>query len=839
MQFSGTDALLAQEGPRALADALGEAIANVQDAAASHGVTFFETDINRDGGKVMLTAGAPTSRGHDDARMLRAARLVVERAGRLPLRVGVNRGPVFSGDFGPPFRKTYSVKGDAINLAARVMGKAAPGEVLATRTVVDHARTTFVVTDLPPFMVKGKSRPINAVRLGPVIDGHSEQETLDLPTLRGRRDELAALEGALAALSSGTGTYLRVLGEPGIGKTRFAQEAMRLAPTRAEGTVVITTACDELEEGTPYLSVRRLFRAALGVPPQAGPPAAADRLLEVVNTTAPDLAPWLPLLGIVMGVDLPSTPETAEIAEEFRKSRLAEVTLELLSRLLSGPTVVVVDDVHVADDASLELLVAIAATAAEHPWLVVLTGRDDRQRPALDAGPTPSAVLTLAGLAPDDSRALLEDLTADDPLPPTTLTTLVERSGGNPLFLRGLVLASRAQGDLDRLPETVEDVVIAEIDRLPPAYRRLLRYAAVLGTTVDEELLREILADDDLDPGPDAFLPLRTFVRPDGPGRLRFRHALIRDAAYDGLPYRRRRELHDLVGTTLLARMADPASTPEPLAMHFFHAGRSSDAWTYCRLAGDRARQLYAQVEAVRFLEWAAESGRRAGVPSGELGHVLEDLGDVRYLVGLSQGASHAYRQALHASRTDPVRQAALLLKEGRLQQRMGNLTLSQRRLTQGMRLLDGHSAPDAYSIHSGLATRYAIARLSRDRYGEARRWGLLALSLGEQAGDPLMLADAHNLLAVVVTYSGVPSEVDHAELALEPLRTGRGPERAGPQPEQSRPPSSARRALGRSSGAAPASNGGVHSQWGRGRPGRGRLQPGRPPRTAGPDHRG
>ena len=235
VQFSGTDALLAQEGPRALADALGEAIANVQDAAASHGVTFFETDINRDGGKVMLTAGAPTSRGHDDARMLRAARLVVERAGRLPLRVGVNRGPVFSGDFGPPFRKTYSVKGDAINLAARVMGKAAPGEVLATRTVVDHARTTFVVTDLPPFMVKGKSRPINAVRLGPVIEGQSEPATMDLPTLRGRRDELLALEAGLAALSSGTGTYVRVLGEPGIGKTRFAQEAMRLAGTRAEG----------------------------------------------------------------------------------------------------------------------------------------------------------------------------------------------------------------------------------------------------------------------------------------------------------------------------------------------------------------------------------------------------------------------------------------------------------------------------------------------------------------------------------------------------------------------------------------------------------------------------
>ena len=116
VEFSGTDALLEQQGPRALADALGEVIANVQRSSAAHGVTFFETDINRDGGKIMLTAGAPVSHGHDEDRMLRATRLIVERAGVLPLRVGVNRGPVFAGDFGPFFRRTYSVKGDAINL---------------------------------------------------------------------------------------------------------------------------------------------------------------------------------------------------------------------------------------------------------------------------------------------------------------------------------------------------------------------------------------------------------------------------------------------------------------------------------------------------------------------------------------------------------------------------------------------------------------------------------------------------------------------------------------------------------------------------------------------------
>src|SRR3954468_23682362 len=169
VQFSGTDAMLEAEGPLALAAALDDVVRNVQHACADHDVTFFETDINRDGGKIMLTAGAPRSADHDEERMLRVARMVLDRAGRLPLRIGINRGHVFTGDFGPDFRRTVSVKGDAINLAARVMGKAAPGQVLATVEVVRRSQTLFRTTELPPFMVKGKSQPVRAAEIGALI----------------------------------------------------------------------------------------------------------------------------------------------------------------------------------------------------------------------------------------------------------------------------------------------------------------------------------------------------------------------------------------------------------------------------------------------------------------------------------------------------------------------------------------------------------------------------------------------------------------------------------------------------------------------------------------------
>ena len=200
VQFSGTDALLAEQGAEVLAAALDEAIRNVQEATSHHGVTFFETDINRDGCKIMLTAGAPRSSDHDEEWMLRAARRIMDRVGVLPLRVGVNRGPVFAGDFGPPFRKTFSVKGDAVNLAARVMGKAAPGQVLATLAVVERSRTVFDIEPLPPFMVKGKSQPVSAASIGRALGERDDPDTS--APLVGRESEMATLAAALDAARS-------------------------------------------------------------------------------------------------------------------------------------------------------------------------------------------------------------------------------------------------------------------------------------------------------------------------------------------------------------------------------------------------------------------------------------------------------------------------------------------------------------------------------------------------------------------------------------------------------------------------------------------------------------
>ena len=762
VRFSGTDALARTQGTAAVAEALDQCVRNVQHATAEHDVTFFETDIDRDGGKVMLVAGAPRSSGHDEERMLRAVRAVMDRAGVLPLRIGVNRGNVFAGDFGPPFRRTYSIKGDAVNLAARVMGKAAEGEVLATAATLERSATRFTTEALEPFLVKGKGQPVSAARVGPVL-GAEQGSRADVPFV-GREAELHPLREALAGAARGAGALVDVVGEAGIGKSRLVAELLR---TSSPVTVVSGT-CREYDATTPYSPFRSVLRNALGLRRDADPGAASLRLQEVVAASAPELLPWLPLLAVPLDVQVAPTRESDELDPQYRRARVEDAVEQLLTRLTTAPVVLLVEDAHHLDAASCDLLSRLARTAAERSWLLVVTRRDtgggfvpEPGAPVVSVRPTP--------LAPDESLQLTRAAAAQ-PMTRQAAQVLVERSGGNPLFLEELVAAAGRLGSVADLPESVQDLVTSQIDRLAPLDRLVLRYAAVLGTTADLDVLEQLLAAHRADVRLEEHLPaLSDFLDAHGERQVRFRHALMRDVAYEGLPYRRRRLLHEHVGETLEQTAADRDQVSELLSLHYFHAGRFDRAWSYARTAGSRAQEKHANSEAIELLQRAVEAARRAAgdVDAGEVADVLEALGDVSHLAGRSTGAIESYRAARRRRGADPVAAARLLSKQARTQQRLGRVPQSLRLVRRTFASLDGVDGPAAAATRSDLATRYALGRLSQGRHAEALRWATLAAREAEASGDKPTLALAYNSLHSAHQRAGVAEDVPYARLAL------------------------------------------------------------------------
>ena len=764
IQFSGTDALLAEHGPQAVAAALDALVRGAQLACAAHGVTFLESDINRDGGKIMLVCGAPGRGENVEDRIVRAVREIIDRAGVLPLRGGVNAGRVFSADFGPTFRRTYSVKGDAINVAARVMGKAAPGQVLATSAILTRVRGGIVTEVVAPLRVKGKTRPIEAALVVSTRRaGVDHERPDDTEQLIGREPEMAVLATALGEARAGRGQYVEVVAPAGCGKSALIRALERDAPD----VVIVRGPSFTFGGMSSHQAVRRMLRDVIGTHPATPLTEQVDTLLAVVTSLTPDLRPWFPLLAALLGASLPDTPELADLDDRYRRAKAAEATVTLLTAACPSPTLFVFEGADDMDDASADILERMVATRIHRPWLIVTTRR------LAPAGPRSPTVeepihLSLSQLGPDSSLALLEEWTREQPMSESLLRAMVAKSGGNPLFLRSLLELARSRGTLEGLPDTVEEVIGAEIDALRPRSRTLLRFASVLGARFGVSELGALVQDDGWTISGEDLRDLSEQVRREGAEGdwYRFSNILVRDVAYAGLPYRLRRQLHLRAGAALEQSWANPVPY-EALSTHFFEAGHYQKAAGYSRLAADRARQSYSYLEALNLYQRAVTSARRADAPARDLGDLYAAIGDVADLAGLTTEALAAYQRARVSLRADQLARSQVIAKEVSLHQRVGSFATSLRVAGHARRAVADVRSPAADAVRARLAVQMAFVHHLQGRHQHAITWSRTAVEEAQRSRDPAVLAKAYNGHALVLTVAGVPPDRPYGELAL------------------------------------------------------------------------
>ena len=370
LHFDGTDELITARGVAEAADQLDELIRTVQVAADRNQVTFLATDVDHDGGKVILTAGAPSTLGDDEHRMLLTLREVMDAGLRLPVRIGVNRGAVFVGEIGPPYRRTFTVMGDAVNLAARLMAKAAPGQLVAAPEVLSRSHTAFATEELEPFLVKGKAKPVRAFLVGEIV-GEQVADGDDRVPFVGRVPELAELDRWAADAEAGSGRMVVIVGEAGVGKTRLVDE-MR---GRLAGRPQLEVTCQVYDTSTPYLVVRRLLRELLDLPPTGGGSGVVEQFLDTIARRAPGVLPWAPLIAQAVGLSVPDTDETRELDDEYRRPRLARSVLDLLAAVLPPAGLLCVDDAHLMDEASADLFGHLAAAAPASWWVTLVSRR--------------------------------------------------------------------------------------------------------------------------------------------------------------------------------------------------------------------------------------------------------------------------------------------------------------------------------------------------------------------------------------------------------------------------------------------------------------------------------
>jgi class 3 adenylate cyclase/tetratricopeptide (TPR) repeat protein len=762
--FGGVDSLLLEDGAVAVHERL-QALATVtREATEHHGVYWLASDVYAGGGKIILAAGAPRSTGQDEDAAIRTAREILDADVGLPLRAGLNRGPVFMGDLGSDRRRTFTVMGDTVNLAARLMQKSGTGQLVASQAVLDNVPTAFELEPLEPFLVKGKTEPIHASLVGRQLGhdraGERRADVAGDVAFVGRRAELDALAALVADARRGRGRVVDMSGEPGIGKTRLIEQLLQEQPDlttlRAGGGLY--------SRGTPYFALSMMLRQHAGIERSANAAVAGRLMSGWVVDNAPELVQWMPLIAIAFGAEVPMTTAVEQVDPANRATKLRDVVVELLTLTLPGPTIFVVDDSHRLDEASEALFGEIAQRIGRRPWLLTALRRVDAE--SFASRRDDAEAMVLGALSSDEIRELALEarrtgLLSDE----DQVESLVERGVTNPLFLLELVRAGIQEGAAT--PGSIEALVTARIDTLSAPDRLLLREAAVLGSLVDVNLLADATGEMRLRQ-PERWDGLTGFLFRGADGHLRFEQGLYREVAYQGLSYRRRRQLHADIGQVLERRAGENwVELSELLSLHFHHAGIWSRSWRYSVIAGDQARSKYAHAEAAEFYRRALEAPSASRPGASAVAAVAESLADALEVSGRFIEAGEALVYA-RRYQDDPAVTVRLLRKEGMVRERQGKFPTALRWFGRGLKATS--AVPDAARARreeGELCLAYSGVRFRQGRLTDSIKWAHRAEAIAKEIDDSRMLAHSAYLLMIGYTVQRRPEAAHYRDVPL------------------------------------------------------------------------
>ncbi len=518
----GSTALGEARDPEAVRTLMGRYFERMRTVIERHGGTV-EKYV---GDAVMAVFGIPTAHEDDALRAVRAAAdmrvalgdLNAELPAPLSVRTGVNTGEVVTGD------EHTLVTGDAVNVAARLEQTAAPGEILVGETTYELVRDAVVAEPLEQLELRGKAEASTAWRVVAVVpEAPGRTRRFDTPLL-GRDGELALLRQLLARVANRRLCHLvTLLGAAGVGKSRLARE---LAATAGRGTSVLVGRCLPYGEGITYWPLREILRSLHGA-------GAGDTDLEILHAAAGE------------GTAVAGPDETAHALRRLVEARARDRTL-----------VLAFEDIHWAEPAFLELVEQVADTLRDVPVLVLCLARPELldERPGWGGGKLNATTLLLEPLDAEPVEELVAALGGDQ-LDDATRRTIAEVAEGNPLFVEELVAMVVDEGAEVVVPPTVHALLTARLELLPDVERAALAAASVAGRFFSTAALVALAGEDVLASLP--ALERKDLVRP-FEGEYRFRHMLIRDAAYESLPKALRAELH-----VRLADWLERTATPE------------------------------------------------------------------------------------------------------------------------------------------------------------------------------------------------------------------------------------------------------------------------------------
>ncbi len=672
-----------------------------------HPIYRYEGTVARLMGDAILAFfGAPLAHEDDPQRAILAGleivndiqpyrmQIAAEWGVDFDVRVGINTGLVVVGEVGSDLRMEYTAMGDAINMAARMEQTALPGSVQVSDETYKLVAPVFDFEDLGFTEIKGKSEPVQTYRpLRRKTDPGKLRGITGLESrLVGREREKERLVSAIERLEAQGGRIIGLIGEAGLGKSRLIQEFRLQVAGRRPTMAWYETHSLSYETKQPYALFRRLMRRVIGAGLEDEPEILRERIEKAFGAVSvADRSQMQRVFESLFGLGDAHGNRPLE-GETFKGLLYTMTATWWRQQLERNPVVLVGDDLHWSDPASVVLLQHLFALTENLPLLLVFAMRPEHEAPGWQAREQADrefhgryTEIRLQPLNADESGELVDGLLRISELPASLRARIQEKSDGNPYFVeeivrtlidQGLVIQEengtrwRAIGDISDLeiPGNLQTLLIARIDRLAEEAKRTLQVASVVGRSFYYRLLLNLVDFPVVELDQHLLSLQRTQLIQEAARvpelEYLFRHALTQEAAYNTILLKERRAFHLAVAEALETLFPDQLDELAPqLALHFSQGRRAKKALEYYSRAGDSSFSLYAISEALAHYEQALEWAERGEAENSQLIHLYLQRGRALELLLRWDEALAVYQELedLGArSRQDALRLAAI-----------------------------------------------------------------------------------------------------------------------------------------------------------------------------------
>jgi predicted ATPase/class 3 adenylate cyclase len=646
--------------PEETSEIMNGALAFMNDAVAQH----YGMVARLMGDGILAFFGVPLAHENDPELAVRAGleilnssdeyeKSIQQRFGfAFQVRVGINTGLVVVEIVGNQVRSEFTAMGDAVNVANRLQASASPGELLISHDTYRHVRGLFSVKPLTPLTLKGKSQPIRVYRVLGAREKVFRQPNrgvagIETPMV-GREAELRQLQDNLAEINGLQGVKARivtVIGEAGVGKSRLLYEFSNWLDLQPDSPHIFRGRATEEMSHLPYALLRDVFSNEFEIKDNDDEALARQKLEDgIAELGHPESTGWAPFIGHIIGFNYTHSPHLQGIlddAQQVRERAFFAASQFFKAEMQSQPVLIFLEDIHWADDGSLDFFDYLIQDCLDFPLMVVCLARNTvfEKRPTWGSGRATHIRLVLNPLSDQDSQRLISEILSNAPeIPPDLLSLIVSRAEGNPFYVEeaikmliddGVLVpeAERWQLRTERyielkIPPTLTGVLQARLDRLPPQERVLLHRASVAGRIFWDDLALRMndnggdLKNDGGDQSAQILTNLQNreliFRSPQsafaGTSEYIFKHSVLRDVTYERLLKRLRRVYHLQVANWLCSSSGERVGEyAARIAEHFEYGELPAQAAVWYHRAARQAQDTYIPEMAERFYRQALE----------------------------------------------------------------------------------------------------------------------------------------------------------------------------------------------------------------------------------------